>query len=540
MLYFARWKVTLILLVLLAGLLYALPNALPEGARQSLPGFLPDKTINLGLDLQGGSHLLFEVDLDVVRAERLEVLADDVKAALREDPLIPHRVSVQGEVVEARIIGDGNMEAAQDRLRELVRQRPIGGIQVPGQRSDPQIEMTQASDASFELFYTPAEIEKLGRDTVDQSIEVVRKRIDEFGTTEPAIQRQGQDRILVQAPGVDDPERLKELIGQTAKMTFHLVYSDNPSDIAAAQEGRVPPGAILAESDNPAEPSILVRRRPLLTGEQLKNASQDFHPESGQPIVNFSFNLSGAKIFGDVTTDNVGRRFAILLDNEVITAPTIQSPITGGSGYIEGNFTIESAQDLATLLNAGALPAPLTVVEERTVGAELGADSVRAGEIAAIVGFIAVIVFIVAAYGLFGVFANLSLFANVILIAGVLSALQATLTLPGIAGIILTIGMAVDANVLIFERIREESRAGRSPVNAVEAGYSRALGTILDANITTLIAAVLLFQFGSGPVRGFAVTLGIGILTSVFTAFVVSRFIASLWLRTARPKALPI
>ncbi|MBA4800760.1 MAG: protein translocase subunit SecD [Euryhalocaulis sp.] len=538
MLYFARWKVTLILAVLVIGLLYALPNALPENVRQSWPGFLPDKTMNLGLDLRGGSHLLFEVDIDAVRGERMEALVDDAKQVLREDPLIPHRVTVQNGAVEVRILGDGDMEEVADRLEDLAR--PVSGILVPGQSNPRSVSIEQVDDTTFRMVQTEDALEKLSRDIVQQSIEVIRKRIDEYGTTEPNIQRQGDNRILVQVPGLDDPERLKELIGQTAQMTFHLVYSDNPGDLTSAMQGRVPPGARLVPSDEAGQPDILVRRRAVLSGEDLKNAYQGSHPQTGAPVVNFSFNLSGAKIFGDITTDNVGRRFAIVLDDKVITAPRINSPITGGSGYIEGNFTIESATDLATLLNAGALPAPLTVVEERTVGAGLGADSIKAGEFAAVVGFLAVVVFVLIAYGVFGVFANIALFANVMLIAGVLSMLQATLTLPGIAGIILTIGMAVDANVLIFERIREESRAGRSPVNSVETGYTRALSTILDANITTLIAAVLLFQFGSGPVRGFAVTLGIGILTSVFTAFVLSRLIASLWLRMARPKTLPI
>lgn len=537
MLYFARWKIILILAVLIAGLVYALPNVLPASARDSL-GFLPDKTVNLGLDLRGGSHLLFEVDMNAVAEERLQGVAEDAKEVLREDPIIPHRVTVTPQGVEVRILGDGDMEAAQDRLRELAR--PMDGILVPGQGGARTIAVEQASSDTFVLTQTEEALESLQDDIISSSIEVIRDRIDEFGTTEPAIQRQGDNRILVQAPGVDDPERMKDLIGQTAQMTFHLVYSDNPQDIASAQQGRVPPGAELVQQSQEGAPPLLIRSRALLSGEDLRNASQGYHPQTGQPVVNFMFNQGGARIFGDVTTDNVGRRFAIVLDNKIITAPNIQSPITGGSGYIEGNFTVESAQDLATLLNAGALPAPLTVVEERTVGAELGADSVSAGTTAAIVGLIAVVVFMLAAYGLFGLFADLSLLANVILIAAALTILQATLTLPGIAGIILVIGMAVDANVLIFERIREEAAQGRSPVNAVEAGYSRALATILDANITTLIAAILLFQFGSGPVRGFAVTLGIGIITSVFTAFVLSRLIVSLWIRAARPKRLPI
>jgi len=539
MLYFARWKLTLILVVVLTGILYAMPNILPQSVRDGMPGFLPNQTMNLGLDLQGGSHLLFEVDLEAVRASQLETLADDAKTALREDPLIPHRVTVEEDAVVVRLLGDADIDEARDRLSDLAR-RPVGGILVPGAPNPRVLDIEIDGDNTIRMSKTDDALDDIARQTVAQSIEVIRKRIDELGTTEPNIQRDGRDRVLVQAPGSNDPQRLMDLIGQTAQMSFHLMYSQDPNDLAAAMEGRIPPNAILVESENPAEGSLLLRRRAVLSGEDLANASVGEHPQTRQPVVNFRFNITGAKIFGDVTTENVGRRFAIVLDDRVITAPNIQSPITGGSGYIEGNFTPQEAQDLATLLNAGALPAPLTILEQRTVSAELGADSVRAGQMAAIVGFAAVVVFILIAYGVFGVFANLALFANVALIAGVLSALQATLTLPGIAGIILTIGMAVDANVLIFERIREEARQGRSPVNAVEAGYSRALATILDANITTLIAAILLFQFGSGPVRGFAVTLGIGILTSVFTAFVVSRLLASTWLRLARPKSLPI
>jgi preprotein translocase subunit SecD len=341
-------------------------------------------------------------------------------------------------------------------------------------------------------------------------------------------------------PGVDDPERLKAAIGTTAKLTFHMVVSDGPADIARAEQGRVSPFQLLLPTESPTEPKLLVQRRAALAGENLRNSSQGFDSQGGEPVVNFSFDTAGATTFCKLTRENIRKRFAVVLDGTIITAPSIRSAICGGTGFIEGNFTVESASDLAALLNAGALPAPLTIVEERTVGAGLGQDSIDAGRVALIIGFIAVMVFMLMAYSLFGLFSNIALLLNVALIAGALSALGATLTLPGIAGIVLTIGMAVDANVLIYERIREEIRSGRSVMNALEAGYAHAQSAIVDANVTTFIAAAILFFLGSGPVQGFAVTLGIGIVTSVFTAFVVTRLMVVLWYQVARPRAMPI
>jgi protein-export membrane protein SecD len=536
MLYFARWKIALIVAVLLAGLLYALPSTLPANMRDALPGFLPQNTIKLGLDLQGGSHLLFEVDMETVRSSRLEAILEDAEQALREEPNIPQEVVREGDSIVAHILAGGDVAEAERRLRTLAQ--PISGILIPGQANPRILDVVREGD-SIRLTFSQEELARLERDIVEQSLEVIRRRIDEFGTTEPNIQRQGANRILVQAPGVSDPERLKELVGQTAVMTFHLLYSEDPNDVAAAASGRVPPNAILAANPQTGE-QLLLRRRPLLSGDDLTNASQGFHPDTGLPIVNFSFGLSGARTFGEVTAENVGRRFAILLDGEIITAPVIQGAITGGSGLIEGGFTVQTAQDLATLLNAGALPAPLTVEEQRTVTAELGVDSIRAGLLAGALGLVCVIIFMVVMYGTFGVIANLALIVNIVLIMGALGLFGATLTLPGIAGVILTMGMAVDANVLVYERIREEDAIGRSMLSAIEIGYSKAIATIMDANITTMIAALILYQFGSGPVRGFAITLGIGIITSVFTAFVVARWFTSIWLKIARPKKLHI
>ena len=375
---------------------------------------------------------------------------------------------------------------------------------------------------------------------VQQSIEIVRRRVDETGTREPTIQRQGDDRILVQLPGLDDPERIKRLLGKTAKMTFHLI--DNRNSVEAAKAGRMPPGSRLLSSDdvdsNGQSRMYLIRKRIMVSGDTLIDSQPSTDGRTNEPVVTFRFDTAGAKRFGLATSKNVGKLFAIVLDGKVISAPVIREPILGGSGQISGSFTFQSAQDLALLLRAGALPAPLTILEERSVGPGLGADSIAAGKIASILGMIAVLVFMAAAYGLFGFMADVALVVNMVLILGVLSFLQATLTLPGIAGIVLTIGMAVDANVLVFERIREEVRSGRTPISAVDTGYSRAFTTIMDANLTTLIAALLLYVFGSGPVRGFAVTLSIGIVTSMFTAIMLTRLLVVTWLRRTKPKVL--
>ena len=374
---------------------------------------------------------------------------------------------------------------------------------------------------------------------VEQAIEIVRRRVDELGTREPTIQRQGSDRIVVQVPGLDDPERLKDILGKTAKLTFHLLDPNTPR----AQPGTaVPPGARLLSSDDSDATGntihYVVRKRVEVSGDRLIDAQPTF--DQGQPVVNFRFDTVGGKKFGDTTSKHVGENLAIVLDNKVISAPRIRTAILGGSGIITGSFTVQSANDLALLLRAGALPAPLLILEERTVGPSLGADSIAAGQMASVIGIVLVVAFMFASYGRFGAMADLALLINMALIAAALSMLQATLTLPGIAGIVLTIGMAVDANVLIFERIREEVRGGRTPISAVDAGYRRALTTIIDSNLTTLVAALLLFGLGSGPIKGFAVTLSIGIMTSMFTAIMVTRLMIVTWLRRVGPQALPI
>ncbi|MEM6851083.1 MAG: protein translocase subunit SecD [Pseudomonadota bacterium] len=536
MLHFAPWKIGLIALALIWGALAAAPNLVQEDARTAIPGFLPSSAINLGLDLQGGSYLLLEVDTDGVIAERLQGYMEDVRVAMRGQRGGPERIAVSGlRLVDDEIgfvVSDSaQVDDALSRAREL--SSPIGGVFGAGgftlavRKDGERIVLRMTDDAN--------DYER--RQAVSQSLEVVRRRIDELGTREPTIQRQGQNRIVVQVPGEDDPDRLKDLLKRTAKISFHDV--DTSVSVEEALQGRVPPRSKLLPNVDRGG-FILVKERPVITGDMLRGATHSLAQDSGGWQVNFVFDNRGGRIFAKYTAENVGRPFAIVLDEEVISAPEIQGVIPGGSGRITGNYTVESASDLALLLRAGALPADLTIEEQRTVGPDLGADSVAAGRTALIVGFAGVIVFMLLVYGLFGLFANIALIANVVLIAGALSALQATLTLPGIAGIVLTIGMAVDANVLIFERIREELRAGKSPLSAVESGYRFAQSAILDANITTFVAAAILFQLGSGPVRGFAITLAIGVVTSVFTAFTLTRFMVASYLTRTRPKTLAV
>lgn len=543
MLYFSPWKTGLILAVILIGLLFTLPNFIPEQQRVDGTGepigiwrTLPHQTVNLGLDLRGGSHLVFEVDMEKVREERLENLTGDVRAAFGQAPLIPAaRPAVVGDSVVVRLSRPDDLQAALERLDDI--NEPIttaGGQQ--GLQNTLAIE-ADPDGRTIRLQITEAAFQAIQQRTVQQSIEVIRRRIDTTGTTEPNIARQGDDRVLVQVPGENDPDRIIALVGTTARMTFQMVEPNvNPGPDGRA---RTPPGVEILPTEEPSEPYLAVQSRALVTGEQLTRAGQSFD-ENGQPSVTFAFNASGATAFGEATAGNVGQRFAIVLDDMIISAPRIISPILGGTGQITGNFTVQEANDLANMLNAGALPAELTPIEQRTVGPGLGQDSIERGQNAIAIGFALVIIFMALAYGLFGLYATLALLVNVLLLLGGLSGLQATLTLPGIAGIILTIGMAVDANVLIFERIREEYRLGRTVINAIEAGYDRAFAAILDANVTTFIAAAVLFLMGAGPVQGFAVTLGIGILTSVFTAFVFSRLLVATWVRTVRPKTLAI
>src|SRR5438094_512912 len=406
----------------------------------------------------------------------------------------------------------------------------------------PDLAVEIAPDGTGTMKFSAAATETRRRQAVEQSIEIIRRRIDETGTKEPTIQREGQDRILVQLPGVDNPQRIKDLLGRTAKLTFQLV--DQSVTVEDARRGRLPPGDEILPSVDEGRGrgggagSYVVRKRVMVGGDTLTDAQATF--QNNEPVVSFKFDSIGGKKFGDATRENCGKPFAIVLDNKVMSAPVIREPILGGSGIISGSFTVQSASDLALLLRAGALPAPISILEERTVGAELGADSIHAGAVASIVGVILVIVFMILFYGLFGVFADIALIFNLCLMLGSLSLLGATLTLPGIAGIALTMGMAVDANVLIYERIREEVRAGRTMLSSLDAGFKRAFGTILDSHITTLVAGALMFWLGSGPVKGFAVTLSIGVLTSLFSAILVTRLLIVTWLRQWKPRVIPI
>jgi preprotein translocase subunit SecD len=523
MVHIARWKIILVLAICALGVLYAAPNLLSRATvdqwAEDLPAWLPTRTVNLGLDLQGGSHLLLQVEVKEVIAERMEALLDSVRAELRQARIGYTDLAVTDAAVTFQLRDAADTGTVRDVLRDV----------------DPDIVVDTAGE-TVSLRLSEAAVARRTEQAVQQSIEIVRRRIDETGTREPTIQRQGRDRILIQLPGVDDPERVKRLLGETARLSFRFV--DETTSVQEALAGRIPPGSELLPSAEVPGQYYVVRKRVMVSGDTLVDAQPTF--AEGRAVVSFRFDSLGARRFAEATQQNVGRLFAIVLDDKVISAPVIRQPILGGSGQIEGNFTVQAAQDLALLLRAGALPAPLTVLEERTVGPGLGQDSIDAGKFASILGFLLVVAFMLVTYGLFGLMANIALLFNIALIFSALSILQATLTLPGIAGIVLTIGMAVDANVLIFERIREEVRAGRTVISAIDAGYSRAMTTIIDSNLTTLIAALLLFMLGSGPVRGFAVTLAIGIVTSMFSAIMVTRLMVVAWLRRTKPRTVPI
>ncbi len=558
MLQIELWKRVLIWGVCALGILLALPNgfygrvethndavaALATGstapglAEQAArwPAFLPSGLVNLGLDLRGGAHLLAEVKVADVYETRLESMWPEVRELLRNERATIGTIRLQptpenGPVDELRVRLNEKPDMA-DQAAVLVRglARPVVSLTGAG-ASDLDVSVDGA-DVVIRL----SEAEKQATDdrTVQQSLEIIRRRIDEVGTREPTIQRQGTDRILIQVPGLGSAAELKAIIGTTAQLTFQPVVTrtTNP-DMPPG------PGNELLPSVDDAGTFYVLEQAPVVTGEDLVDAQPSFDQNS-QPAVSFRFNPSGARRFGDYTATNIGNPFAIVLDGEVISAPVIQSHIAGGSGIITGNFTVEESTELAVLLRAGALPAGLEFLEERTIGPELGADSIAAGRIAMIVAFVAVMGFMWASYGLFGLFANIALIINVALIFGALSLIGGTLTLPGIAGIVLTIGMAVDANVLVFERIREELRTAKGPARAIELGYDRALSAIIDANITTFIIATILFVLGSGPVRGFSITLGLGIMTSVFTAIYVTRLIIVAWFERRRPKTIEV
>lgn len=549
MLQISVWKRVAIWLTCAVGLFLAMPNAfygLVEGhndavkeielsgntpaldAQQALwPDFLPSGLVNLGLDLRGGAHLLAEVRVEDVYAARLEAMWPEVRDALRGLTPVRRQDAVVGEL-KVRLSDPEVMAEAMEVVRGLAR--PVQTLTGVG-ATDIQVA---GNSGIITVVLSDAEKSATDERTMQQSLEIIRRRIDAVGTREPTIQRQGTDRILIQVPGIGSAAELKEIIGTTAQLTFSPV-------VTRTSDGTTSPGIGNEIVPSVDEPGLfyVIESAPVVTGEELVDAQPSFD-QNGAPAVSFRFNTSGARKFGDYTAENIGSPFAIVLDDEVVSAPTIQSHIPGGSGIITGNFNVEDSTRLAVLLRAGALPAKLDFLEERTIGPELGQDSIDAGKVATVVAFASVLFFMWASYGLFGLFANVALIINVALLFGLLSLIGATLTLPGIAGIVLTVGMAVDANVLIFERIREELETAKGPARAIALGYEKALSAILDANITTFITAVILFAMGSGPVRGFAITLGLGILTSVFTAIFVTRLMVVIWFERRRPKTIEL
>jgi len=523
MLYFQTWKIALILAVCALGVIFTLPNAFSPQTVESWPGFLPKSQVSLGLDLRGGSYLLLEVDTASVERDRLNNLVDELRTALIARHIGYTNLGVASDHATVKLLDASKYDEVHDAILKI----------------DPDLQIASQAEGSITVKPTAEAVQARQRSAVDQSIEIVRRRIDETGTREATIQREGDKRILVELPGISNPEHVKALLGKTARLTFQMV--DANASAEDAQNGHVPPGDELlpATENRPGLPgAYVVRRRILVSGDMLTDAQPTF--EESEPVVSFKFDSVGARRFAEATKENVGKLFAIVLDNKVISAPVIKEPILGGQGVIEGSFTVQSANDLALLLRAGALPAPLTVIEERSVGPDLGADSIREGATASIVGVALVVVFMVVFYGLFGLFADIALFFNLCIMMAALTFLGATLTLPGIAGIALTMGMAVDANVLIYERIREEVRGGRSMISSLQAGFERAFGTILDSHVTTLVAGALMFWLGSGPVKGFAVTLSLGVLTSLFSAILVTRLLIVTWLRRFKPKVIPI
>jgi len=520
------WKVALVALAFVFGLVFTVPNLLPVSVTAKLPAALAQR-LNLGLDLQGGSYLLLEVDTDALHQKQLLNLVDDVRHTLQTANIGFTDLGVVGDQVRVRITSPIQVASANTALNKLSQTLPGGG---------PDLTVFTGANQTLALSYSAQAVRTTAASAVTQSIEIIRNRIDQLGTREPTILQQGLNRIVVEAPGESDPERLKAVIGQTASLTFQMVDEEAHPDA----DGNVPPEDELVQGQTPDQPPLVLRRHVAVTGAMLTDAHVAFDSQTGQPAVAFRLNGPGALAFAQVTQANVGHRFAIVLDNKYVSAPVINGPILGGSGQITGSFTPQTASDFALVLRSGALPTKLIVEEQRQVGAELGADAVHAGVLALSIGAVAIFVFIIAAYGLFGVFAACALVVNGLLITALMSLTQGTLTLPGIAGLILTLAVAVDANVLIYERMRDEARAGRPPILAADNGYRRAMVTILDANVTTLIAAAIMFQFGSGEVKGFALTLAIGVCTSVFTAVLITQVLIGWWFRIARPKSLPI
>ena len=514
MIHIAKWKMVLIVLVSVLSILYTVPTFVNEKTQiwmeENLPGWMPSRAVNLGLDLRGGSHILLEADIDSVVKQKTEDAMTALRSELRKDKIKFENIAVIPNGVRVTLASENDASAAR-RLFRL---------------ADDTFVVDQEG-RNLEGVYDERALTAIRNQTLSQSIEIVERRVNETGTREPIIQRQGTNRVLVQLPGVENPERIKELLGKTAKLTFHLVDLDGGGSDSRSLPMRDAPGQ-----------KIPVKRRVIMSGDMLNAAQPSF--QDGAPVVSFRLNAIGSRRFCDVTTQNVGKPFAVVLDNEVITAPNINSSICGGSAIISGSFTVQESSDLALLLRAGALPTTLTVVEERSVGPTLGSDSVDAGALASLIAFGLVVALMLISYGLFGVFASVALVINLCLTFAVMSLIGATLTLPGIAGLVLTIGQAVDANVLIFERMKEEVRAGRSVLSAIDTGYTKAMSSIIDSNLTSLISGAILYAVGTGPIKGFAVTLTIGILTSLFSAIMLTRMMLLIWLKKTKAKTIPI
>jgi len=522
------WKLMIVLCTCLFGMWFAIPNFIPEKKLEQMPDWFPKEQVALGLDLQGGSHLLLEVDIAAGLRDRLAYVLDETRKTLRSKQIGYVQLRTDGDTVTFKLRDAADWEAALKVLKDA-----SGEIET---------EYNSESERVTRKF-SPQFVVEHKKNLVEQSKEIISRRVNELGTREPSIQNQGEDRIIVQLPGLQDPARAKAILGKTAKMTFRLVHAEHPYPESAG--GISPPGTeiIALEESQAAEHRATrynVYKQPFMTGESLVDAYINFHHETGEPQVGFRLDSYGARKFGETTSNHRGELIAIVLDGRVISAASINEPILGGSGVIHGKFSVKEANDLALLMRAGSLPAPLTVIEERTVGPDLGADSIAAGENATIISLLCILCFMVVVYSLFGFIATIALVFNVMFLVAGLSITGSTLTLPGIAGIALTMGMAVDANVLIFERIKEELRVGRRIISAVDAGYKRAIATIMDSNITTLIGGAALIQFGAGPIKGFGVTLSMGIVISMFTAITLTRVLVVGYLRWARPKKLPI
>ena len=533
MLHFPRWKTLTILAAVLLAVVLALPNVLSPDAQGWLKTYNL-RPMTLGLDLQGGSNVLLEVDRTDLRERLVQQMTSDIRGTLREAKIGYSGINRTESGVRVTISKPEDLEKARTELQKLLQPLDTG---IFGAGAPVTVFTLDQENQQFVFTFSEPGLDGRIASAIAQSLKIIESRVNALGTSEPTIQQQGKDRIVVQLPGVQNPEQVKSVIGRTAKLTFQLLCESQPT---AAGQAAPPDCKSLPLKEAPDQTLwVQTSTRATVDGADLVDARSAFDQQNN-PVVSFRFNTKGADRFARLTRDNVGKPFAIVLDDIVVSYPRINEPILGGSGQISGNFTVQETNDLAIVLRSGALPAKLTIVEERTVGPSLGSDSIRAGVIASIIGLIGVLVFMIVAYGLFGIFANVALLANLLALIALMSFFGFTLTLPGIAGIVLTMGMAVDSNVLIYERIREEWRKGRTALNAIETGFKAALGTIWDANLTTLFAALALFGVGSGPIRGFAVTLFIGIVTTMFTAFTLTQLIVSYWVRWRRPKEVPL